>query len=73
MINEWEEFCAYIRDRNTWLGWGHTISSGEPFAESTKLCGAMLLNPGVFGEPSSFCTLPDGDEVNFYQLMRILS
>lgn len=57
--------------RNTWLGWGHTISSGEPFAESTKLCGAMLLNPGVFGEPSYFCTLPDGDEVNFYQLIPL--
>lgn len=60
-----------IRDRNTWLGWGHTISSGEPFAESTKLCGAMLLNPGVFGEPSYFCTLPDGDDVNFYQLIPL--
>ena len=60
-----------VKDRNTWLGWGHTISSGEPFAESTKLCGAMLLNPGVFGEPSYFCTLPDGDEVNFYQLIPL--
>lgn len=30
----------------------------------------MLLNPGVFGEPSYFCTLPDGDEVNFYQLIQ---
>ena len=60
-----------VKDRNTWLGWGHTISSGEPFAESTKLCGAMLLNPGVFGEPSYFCTLSDGDEVNFYQLIPL--
>lgn len=60
-----------VKDRNTWLGWGHTITSGEPFAESTELCGAILLNPGVFGEPSCFCTLPDGDHVNFYQLIPI--
>lgn len=63
-----------LRDRDTWLGWGHTIDSGDeskPFNEETKLCGAMLLSPGVFGEDSYVCKLADGGEVNFYQLIPL--
>lgn len=70
------KWCARypVNNPDTWLGWGHTVTSGEdgePFAKSTKLCGVMLLNPGVFGEPSFFCSLPGGDDVNFYQLIPL--
>lgn len=30
----------------TWLGWGHTLPNGdpaEPFADNTRLCGALIL------------------------------
>ena len=51
-----------------------TLSEGEegvPLAEGTDLRGEILLCPGVFGEDSFFCHLPDGDEVNFYQVIPL--
>ena len=30
---------------DTWLGWGHTMDNQRPFAEDTKLCGAILGEP----------------------------
>ena len=51
-----------------------TLMEGEdgiPFAENTDLRGEILLCPGVFGEESFFCRLPDGDEVNFYQVIPL--
>ena len=36
-----------LRERDTWLGWGHTLGDddGVPFSDGTKLCGALLLSP----------------------------
>ena len=51
-----------------------TLDEGEdgiPFAENTELRGEVLLCPGVFGADSFFCRLPDGDEVNFYQVIPL--
>ena len=51
-----------------------TLDEGEdgiPFAENTELRGEILLYPGVFGTDSFFCRLPDGDEVNFYQVIPL--
>lgn len=56
---------------NTWLGWGHTVPKGEPFAENTKLCGMLLLDPAAFGEEAAKCTLPNGEVVNFYQMIPL--
>ena len=56
---------------DTWLGWGHTIDNGACFDESTKLCGCMLVNPADFDETANICTLPDGSEVNFYQVIPL--
>ncbi|MDR1972194.1 MAG: suppressor of fused domain protein [Treponema sp.] len=56
---------------DAWLGWGHTIPNGEPFADNTKLCTILLLNPGAFGKKSAFCTLPTGERVNFYQMIPL--
>jgi tetratricopeptide (TPR) repeat protein len=58
-------------NEDSWLGWGHTIPNGEPFADNTKLCTILLLNPGEFGEKSACCTLPGGEKVNFYQLIPL--
>jgi tetratricopeptide (TPR) repeat protein len=56
---------------NTWLGWGHTIPNGEPFADNTKFCALLLLNPGAFGKKSAYCKLPNGERVNFYQVVPL--
>ena len=56
-----------------WLGWGHTVGmdEGERYDESTDMCGCILLNPGVFGEDSYICDLPDGDGVEFFQIVPL--
>ncbi len=60
-----------IREES-WLGWGHTVQQeGGAYAESTELCCALLICPGSFGQDSFVCPLPDGDEVNFYQIVPL--
>lgn len=58
-------------EQDTWLGWGHTVPNGGPFAENTQLSGIMLLNPGAFPPEASCCVLPNGDEINFYQVIPL--
>lgn len=57
-------------NENSWLGWGHTIAnpSEEPFADNTGFSGVILLSPGGFPREASVCVMPDGSEVNFYQM-----
>lgn len=54
---------------DTWLGWGHTVDNQEPYADNTDFCGAMLIDPMVGNEIN--CHLPNGQNVNFYQLIPI--
>ena len=56
---------------DTWLGNGHTIDNGDPFAKNTKLCGSMLVSPQGTDEGSDICMLPSGEEVNFYQIIPL--
>ncbi len=56
---------------DTWLGWGHTIDNQEPFAENTALSGSMLLDPGAYEEEACVCALPEGETVNFYQVIPL--
>lgn len=58
-------------EQDTWLGWGHTVANGEPFAENTQLSGIMLLSPSGFGDEAAECKLPDGSDVNFYQMIPL--
>jgi hypothetical protein len=39
-------FANFPHNHNTWLGFGHTISNGNPtraYAQDTKLCGSIVL------------------------------
>ncbi len=58
-------------EENTWLGWGHTIPNGEPFAHNTRLSGMILELPYTFEKESMTCTLPNGETVNFYQMIPL--
>lgn len=60
-------------EEDTWLGWGHTVSNGAPFAENTALCGVVLADPTLFfaADEMPVCTFPDEDEVNFYQMIPL--
>ena len=58
---------------DSWLGFGHTMDKESPFAEDTELCAAILTGPqgmGV-GDGGEVCTLPSGEEVNFYQVIPL--
>ena len=56
---------------DTWLGFGHTMDHEEDFAKDTKLCSAILTGPQGTEEGSEVCTLPSGEEVNFYQVIPL--
>ena len=56
---------------DTWLGWGHTMDNQRPFAEDTKLCGAILGEPQNIQKEGFFCHLPGGEEINFYQVIPL--
>ncbi len=56
---------------DTWLGFGHTMDHEEDFAENTKLCAAILTGPQDTEDGSEVCTLPGGEEVNFYQVIPL--
>jgi tetratricopeptide (TPR) repeat protein len=58
-------------EQHTWLGWGHTVPNGSPFADNTRFTTMMLLNPGDFAEEACECTMPDGSTVNFYQMIPL--
>lgn len=58
-------------EQDTWLGWGHTVPNGGPFVDNTKLSCVLLNNPEDVEEGASVCQLPNGEEVNFYQMIPL--
>ena len=56
---------------DSWLGHGHTVENREAFADNTKLCTATLIGPQNTEEGGEACTLPGGEEVNFYQVIPL--
>lgn len=58
-------------EQDTWLGWGHSIPNGEPFADNTKLSGILLVSPCNTDDGGEECMLPNGRCINFYQLIPI--
>jgi len=68
----WMKILARLPgEKNTWLGWGHTIPGDSPFADNTQLSAMMLVYPGAFGEEALECELPSGGKVNFYQIIPL--
>ncbi len=56
---------------STWLGWGHSIDNGSPMAGNTKLCGSLLVYPEDVDKGADVCTLPNGDTVNFFEVIPL--
>ncbi|MCH5204614.1 MAG: suppressor of fused domain protein [Oscillospiraceae bacterium] len=55
----------------TWLGWGHSIDNKDAFAANTSLCGALLIYPEDVESGADCCRLPNGDTVNFLELIPL--
>ena len=43
----------------------------SPFAEGTKLSAAILTGPQDIEKGGEVCTLPSGEEINFYQVIPL--
>ncbi|MCL1953092.1 MAG: suppressor of fused domain protein, partial [Oscillospiraceae bacterium] len=44
----WLKLLARLpAEENSWLGWGHTVPGGEPFAENTDFDSVLLLDAFV--------------------------
>jgi len=55
-------------EEDSWLGWGHTVPGGEPFAENTDFDALLLLDAFT---PEPAFKLPGGEAVRFYQLFPL--
>ncbi len=60
-------------EQDTWLGWGHTVPNGRPFAVNTMLSGVILTGPMGVSKAAGVCKLQDGSEVNLYQVVPLYS
>lgn len=66
-----KELARFPGENNTWLGWGHTVSYDGPLSYTTELCASILINPPCGNVGGNTCTLPDGEKVNFYQVIPL--
>jgi len=55
---------------DTWLGYGHTVPNGEPFAGNTELSGVILWDPHLSGN-EYVAVLPGGEKVEFLHLIPL--
>lgn len=61
-------------DCNTWLGFGHTVSSDEkntPYASNTKFCSMLLLNALDKNYNELDFKMKEKGRINFYQLFPL--
>lgn len=64
--------CARLAIRQrTPYEWGEVNDQTRSFCEGTKLCAAICLSPGVFGEESFTRELNAGGEVEFMQVIPL--
>ena len=58
-------------EQDTWLGFGHSVGLGRPFAENTRLCGSMLIDALGRDGKGRICPFPNEEAVNFYQVIPL--
>lgn len=67
-----KNIARFPHQAKTWLGFGHTIASGDspqttlPYAENTALCAAAILPPSTLGESAWTLDTKDGETVFFW-------
>ena len=75
---EWFWPIALLKDlarlpinTDSWLGWGHSVDHRTAFSERAGFCGTLLLYPEGVPEGAETCTLPNGDRVNFFEVIPL--
>ncbi len=56
---------------DTWLGWGHSVDNQQAFADTTALEGSLLVYPEGVDDGAETCVLPNGDTVNFFEIIPL--
>lgn len=68
----WLQTLAYLPlKEDGWLGWGHTVPGEGPLSLATELCAVILCDPCAIPKEAAVCPLPNGNEINFYQLIPL--
>lgn len=68
----WLQTLAYLPlKEDGWLGWGHTVPGEGALSTATEQCAVILCDPCAIPKEASVCPLPDGNEINFYQLIPL--
>jgi len=61
------------REREGWLGWGHTVPNGnppQPLAPQTELCG-VIIAPSLLVPVAFYELTVDGERVAFYSAIPL--
>ncbi|MDE6731313.1 MAG: suppressor of fused domain protein [Oscillospiraceae bacterium] len=56
---------------DSWLGWGHSVDHRGFVAPNTGFVGSFLMFPEDAPNSADFCTLPNGDRVNFFEVVPL--
>lgn len=56
---------------DSWLGWGHSIDHRGNVAPNAGFVGSFLMFPEDAPSSADFCTLPNGDRVNFFEVVPL--
>lgn len=56
---------------DSWLGWGHSVDHRGFVAPNAGFIGSFLMFPEDAPNSADFCTLPNGDRVNFFEVVPL--
>ena len=56
---------------DSWLGWGHSVDHQNFLAPNNGFCGSLLLYPEGVPDDAEYCVLPNGDRVNFFEVIPL--
>jgi len=73
-VRQLKTLARFPHKYDTWLGEGHTVTNDDPpqpFAPSTRLCGAILLAPQHVPEAFRALRLADGRTIGFLAVVPV--
>ncbi len=56
---------------DSWLGWGHSVDHRGFVAPNAGFVGSFLMFPEDAPNSADYCTLPNGDRVNFFEVVPL--
>ncbi|MEM1061178.1 MAG: suppressor of fused domain protein [Planctomycetota bacterium] len=69
-----KKLARFPHEYSTWFCFGHSMPNGdppEPFHESTKLCGWLLISPVAFETEFAQLTRDDGPTISFWLMLPL--